>query len=147
MSEQYIAVPGPVMKGFPGGFRQEEYMEHEEENVSAAEETFSGEVKIANEVVASIAALAATEIQGVSSLSGGMTHDQIARHASKNLNKGVTVNVKDKKVTAELSLNIDFGSSVPEVTSNVRERVKNAIENMTGLEVTDVRITVAGINM
>ena len=113
-------------------------MEHEEENVSAAEETFSGEVKIANEVVASIAALAATEIQGVSSLSGGMTHDQIARHASKNLNK---------KVTAELSLNIDFGSSVPEVTSNVRERVKNAIENMTGLEVTDVRITVAGINM
>ena len=122
-------------------------MEREEEITSVKEETPQGEVKIANEVVAAIAALAATEIQGVASLSGGMTHDQIARHGSKNLNKGVNVSLKDKQVTAELSLNIDFGSSVPEVTSNVQERVRNAIENMTGLTVTDVRITVAGISM
>ena len=122
-------------------------MEREEEITSVKEETPQGEVKIANEVVAAIAALAATEIQGVASLSGGMTHDQIARHGSKNLNKGVNVSLKDKQVTAELSLNIDFSSSVPEVTSHVQERVRNAIENMTGLTVTDVRITVAGISM
>ena len=122
-------------------------MDRENESVSLTGEVSLGEVKIANEVVAAIAALAATEIKGVASLSGGMTHAQIARHNSKNLSKGVSISVKDKQVTVELSLNIEAGSSVPEVTANVRERVKAAVENMTGLEVADVKITVAGINI
>ena len=122
-------------------------MDRELESVSLSEEASRGEVKIANEVVAAIAALAATEINGVASLTGGMTHDQIARHNSKNLSKGVAISLKDKKVNADLSLVLENGASVPDVTANVQERVRTAIENMTGLHVSDVKITVAGINI
>ena len=74
-------------------------------------------------------------------------HDVIAKHSSKNLSKGVMVTVEGKNVSVQISLIIEYGCSVPVVTAKVQERVKSAIENMTGLEVTEVKITVAGVNM
>ena len=118
-----------------------------EELMPASEEESTGTVKIANEVVVTIAALAATEIRGVACLQGGITHDQIARHGSKNLSKAVSITVEDKKVAVTLSIVIEFGSSLPVVSSQVQERVRSAIENMTGLTVTDVKLTVSGMNM
>ena len=85
--------------------------------------------------------------KGVAYLSGSLTHDVIAKHSSKNLSKGVMVTVEGKNVSVQISLIIEYGCSVPVVTAKVQERVKSAIENMTGLEVTEVKITVAGVNM
>lgn len=122
-------------------------LESESGEVTIPVEESTGEIKIANDVVATIAALAATEIKGVAYLSGSLTHDVIAKHSSKNLSKGVVVTVEGKNVSVQISLIIEYGCSVPVVTAKVQERVKSAIENMTGPEVTEVKITVAGVNM
>ena len=106
-----------------------------------------GEVKIANEVVAIIAALAATEVEGVASMAGNITNELISRLGMKNLSKGVKVDVLEGVVTVSLTLNLKYNYSVVEVSGKVQEKVKNAIENMTGLEVADVNIKVAGVEM
>jgi len=106
-----------------------------------------GEVKIADEVVAIIAALAATEVEGVASMAGNITNELISRLGMKNLSKGVKVDVLEGVVTVSLTLNLQYNYSVVEVSGKVQEKVKNAIENMTGLEVADVNIKVAGVEM
>ena len=106
-----------------------------------------GEVKIADEVVAIIAALAATEVEGVASMAGNITSELISRLGMKNLSKGVKVDVLEGVVTVSLTLNLKYNYSVVEVSGKVQEKVKNAIENMTGLEVADVNIKVAGVEM
>ncbi|MDD3219318.1 MAG: Asp23/Gls24 family envelope stress response protein [Lachnospiraceae bacterium] len=115
------------------------YTIHEEEGI--------GEVKIADEVVAIIAGLAATEVEGVSSMAGNITNELVAKLGMKNLSKGVKVEVVEKVVSVDLSLNMDFGFSVIDTSRKVQEKVKSAIENMTGLEVAEVNIRVAGVNM
>ena len=105
-----------------------------------------GEVKIADEVVAIIAALAATEVEGVASMAGNITNELISRLGMKNLSKGVKVDVLEGVVTVSLTLNLKYNYSVV-VSGKVQEKVKNAIENMTGLEVADVNIKVAGVEM
>ena len=106
-----------------------------------------GEVKIADEVVAIIASLAATEVEGVASMAGNITNELISRLGMKNLSKGVKVDVLEGVVTVSLTLNLKYNYSVVEVSGKVQEKVKNAIENMTGLEVADVNIKVAGVEM
>ena len=106
-----------------------------------------GEVKIADEVFAIIAALEATEVEGVASMAGNITNELISRLGMKNLSKGVKVDVLEGVVTVSLTLNLKYNYSVVEVSGKVQEKVKNAIENMTGLEVADVNIKVAGVEM
>ena len=106
-----------------------------------------GEVKIADEVVAIIAALAATEVDGVASMAGNITNELISRLCMKNLSKGVKVDVLEGVVTVSLALNLKYNYSIMDVSAKVQERVKNAVENMTGLEVADVNIRVAGVEM
>ena len=106
-----------------------------------------GEVKIADEVVAIIAALAATEVDGVASMAGNITNELISRLGMKNLSKGVKVDVLEGVVTVSLALNLKYNYRIMDVSAKVQERVKNAVENMTGLEVADVNIRVAGVEM
>lgn len=106
-----------------------------------------GEVKIADEVVAIIAGLAAMEVDGVASMAGNATRELIGRLGMKSLNKGVKVDVLEGVVTVSLALNLKYGYSIREITGKVQEKVKAAIENMTGLEVADVNIRVAGVEM
>lgn len=106
-----------------------------------------GEVKIADEVVAIIAALAATEVEGVDSMAGNITNEVIGKLGIKNLSKGVKVDVLEGVVTVSLALNVKYNYSIMDVTAKVQEKVKNAVENMTGLEVADVNIKVAGVEM
>lgn len=106
-----------------------------------------GEIKIADEVVAIIAALAATEVEGVASMAGNITNELIGKLGMKNLSKGVKVDVLEGIVTVSLALNLKYNYSIVEVSARVQEKVKNAIENMTGLEVADVNIKVAGVEM
>lgn len=106
-----------------------------------------GEVQIADEVVAIIAGLAATEVEGVGSMAGNITNELVGKLGMKNLSKGVKVDVTEEHVSVDLSLNIKYGFQIPEVSENVQDRVKTAIENMTGLTVLDVNIRIAGVNM
>ena len=106
-----------------------------------------GEVQIADEVVAIIAGLAATEVDGVDSMAGNITNELVGKLGMKNLSKGVKVEVTEEHVSVDLSLNIKYGFSIPEVCEKVQDKVKSAIENMTGLTVLDVNIKIAGVSM
>ncbi len=106
-----------------------------------------GDVKIADEVVAIIAGLAATEVEGVASMAGNITNELISKLGMKKLSRGVKVDVLDGVVTVSLALNLKYNYSIVDVTARVQEKVKSAIENMTGLEVADINIRVAGVEM
>ena len=106
-----------------------------------------GVVQIADEVVAIIAGLAAMEVEGVSSMAGNATRELIEKLGMKSLSKGVKVDVLEGIVTVSLALNLKYGRSIKEKTMKVQEKVKAAIENMTGLTVADVNIRVAGVDM
>lgn len=106
-----------------------------------------GEVRVADEVVAIIAGLAATEIEGVESMAGNITNELVSKLGMKNLSKGVKVNVSEASVSVDLALNIKYGYEIPTVSKKVQEKVKSAIETMTGLEVSVVNIKIAGVNI
>ena len=106
-----------------------------------------GEVKIADEVVAIIAGLAATEVEGVSSMVGNITNELVSKLGMKNLSKGIRVEVVDGVVSVDVALNIAYGYTIIDVSSKVQEKVKSAIENMTGLEVSGVNIRIASVDM
>lgn len=123
-------------------------MAKDERNIYTIQNDASkGEIKIADEVVAIIAALAATEVEGVASMAGNITNELIGKLGMKNLSKGVKVDILEGIVTVSLALNLKYNYSIVEVSARVQEKVKNAIENMTGLEVADVNIKVAGVEM
>lgn len=106
-----------------------------------------GSVKIADDVVAMIAALAAMEVDGVADMSGNMTNELLSRVGVKNTTKGTRVEVLQKKVKVDLAITMEYGFNIPVTCQKIQAKVKNAIENMTGLEVTDVNIRIAGINV
>lgn len=116
-------------------------------NYAIQDDRVIGEVQIADEVVAIIAGLAATEVKGVASMYGNITNELVAKLGMKNLSKGVKIEVAGCKVRVELAINMEYGYSIPEVTGIVQDKVKSAIETMTGLEVADVNIRVAGVNL
>ena len=74
------------------------------------------------------------------------TGGKVSKLGMKNLSKGIKVEVQGNVVRADVALNICFGYAIPEVSAKVQERVKSAIENMTGLEVSSVNIRIAGVN-
>lgn len=106
-----------------------------------------GEVQIADEVVAIIAGLAATEVDGVDSMAGNITNELVGKLGMKNLSKGVKVEVTEEHVSVNMALNLKYGYSISDVCEKVQEKVKNAIENMTGLTVLDVNIKIAGVSL
>lgn len=106
-----------------------------------------GSVHIADEVVAIIAGLAATEIDGVAAMAGNITNELVSKLGMKNLSKGVKVDVTGNTVTVEMALTMEYGYSIPDTSKAVQEKVKSAIENMTGLTVTEVNVRIAGVNI
>ncbi len=117
----------------------------ENRNTYKLEEGNLGEVQVADEVVAIIAGLAATEVEGVASMAGNVTNELISKLGMKTLSKGVKVVVESGVVSVELALNLKFGYNIPNTSAAVQEKVKSAIENMTGLSVADVNIRIAGV--
>ncbi len=119
-----------------------------EQNTSVLQETDElGTVKIADDVVAMIAGLAATEVKGVAAMAGNISHELMNKMGVKNLAKGVKVEVLGKRVKTELALIIEYGYNIPTVSQRVQEKVKSTVQNMTGLEVSDVDIRIAGVCM
>jgi uncharacterized alkaline shock family protein YloU len=106
-----------------------------------------GTVHIADEVIAIIAGMAATEVEGVVGMVGNFKGDLVELLGRKNLSKGVSVIVGEGFVSLELAIIIDYGCALVEVTKHVQEKVKTAVETMTGLDVNEVNIKVAGVNV
>ena len=106
-----------------------------------------GQVQIADEVVAIIAGLAATEVEGVASMAGNITNELVSKLGMKKLSNGIKVSVENGEVAVEVAINIDYGYSVPKTSRMVQEKVKASIENMTGLTVSDVNVTIASVCM
>lgn len=110
------------------------------------EEKF-GEVRIADEVVAIIAGLAASEVEGVASMAGNVTRDLISKLGMKSLSKGVKITIDEKTVWVALAINIRYGYNVPTTCTQIQEKVKTAIETMTGLEVAEVNIKIVNVQL
>ena len=104
-----------------------------------------GQVQIADEVIAVIAGLAATEVEGVQKMSGNITNEIVSKLGMKNLSKGVKVSIDGEKVDVVLNLILKYGVSIPKTSREVQEKVKGDIETMTGLTVGEVNIRIAGI--
>ncbi len=111
-------------------------------------EDANGGVNITDEVVAIIAGLAATEVEGVSSLVGNLTNEVMSRAGSNKLAKGVKVMMaEDDKLMVRLSINIAFGYEIPKICEQVQDKVKTSVESMTGLEVASVDIKIAAVSV
>ena len=108
----------------------------------------NGTVSFATEVVATIAGLAATEVDGVASMispSSGLA-DMFSRKSNRNLTKGVRIDLEDNRVSVDVTITVDYGSPIPDVARNIQENVKKAIETMSGLDVKSVDVHVTGIS-
>lgn len=102
-----------------------------------------GSVRIHNEVVGLIAGIAASEVSGVVGLGGGFTLSEV--FGRKSFNKGVKVELANGEVAIDLFVVIEYGKNIPEVSYQVQQNVKRAVENMTGLSVVEVNINIEGI--
>lgn len=107
-----------------------------------------GTVSFATEVVATIAGLAATEVDGVASMSSPSAGfaDMFSRKNTRNFTKGVRIDLDGNKVTVDITIVVDYGSPVPDVARSIQENVKKAIETMSGLDVRSVDVHVSGIS-
>ena len=106
-----------------------------------------GTVKIANDVVAMIAGLAATEVEGVSAMVGNITNELMGKVGMKKQTKGVKIDILDGNVSVELAVTLEYGFNIPTTCNKVQEKVKNAIETMTSFTVSDVNIRIVGVKM
>jgi uncharacterized alkaline shock family protein YloU len=104
-----------------------------------------GEVQIASEVVTAIAGISAAEVEGIQATAGGGINDIAGKFGMKNHSKGVKVEIDGDKVELDVAVNVRFGYSIPRVSAKVQDKVSQAINSMTGLEVTKVNVRVAGI--
>lgn len=118
------------------------------ESRERSERSEFGELRIANEVVGVIAGLAATEIEGVAGMSGGILAGGIAELLGrKNLAKGVKVELGEEQVAVDLFVVVEYGVRIPDVAWKIQENVKRAIEGMTGLEVVEVNVHIQGVHL
>lgn len=106
-----------------------------------------GQVKISEDVISTIASLAACEVEGVGQMIGSFTGNISEILGKKNFSKGVKVQVADNQVDMEVYVHLEYGSIIPEISSKIQENIKNTVENMTGLKVNSVNIYVQGIVM
>lgn len=107
----------------------------------------TGVVAVADDVLAMIAGLAATEVEGVSAIGGNITGEMISKTGAKSLSKGIRVNVSENKVKIDLAVVMEYGFSIPVTCGKIQEKVKTAIENMTGMTCSDVNIRIAGVKL
>ena len=107
-----------------------------------------GTVSFATEVVATIAGLAANEVEGVASMtsSNSAFADILTRKSSRNYTKGIRVDIDDNRVAVDVTIVVEYGSPVPDVARSIQENVKKAIETMSGLDVKNVDVHVQGVS-
>lgn len=104
-------------------------------------------IRIADEVVAIIAGIAASDVPGVAGMSGGFAGGIAEMLGRKNLSKGVKVSVGEKETSVDINIIVEYGVRIPDVAWEIQNRVKKSIETMTGLKVVEVNIHVQGVNI
>lgn len=123
-------------------------MEKEVKNtMNEAELQGIGSVQIADEVIAEIVGIAATEVDGVSATDGNITNDLMSKVGIKNLAKGVKATIVNGAVAVEINLTVKYGYNIPATCAKVQEKIMSTVENMTGLKVTDVNVRITGVEM
>ena len=116
-------------------------------DVQVVSDNGSGKVSFANDVIAVIANLAATEVKGVVGLSAGVISGIAEKLGRKNFTNGVKVEVGDEEVAVDIYLVVDYGAKIHEVSREVQNAVKKAIEDMTGLKVVEVNVFIESISL
>ncbi len=106
-----------------------------------------GELKISDEVVSIIAGVASTEVEGVAGMSGGITGGITEILGMKNLSKGVKVQLDGSNANIDLFIIVEYGSKLSEVGLKVQKNVKESVENMTGLVVSEVNVNIQGVHL
>ena len=117
----------------------------EENNVNEDVKLENGEgegIRIANDVIAAIANKAASEVPGVFSMSGG-----ISDVFGKRMSKGIKVDAGEKSTKIDVNIIVEYGARIPEIAYEIQNRVKKAVESMTGLKVLEVNVHVQGVNL
>ena len=104
-----------------------------------------GTVQITDEVIATIAAIAATDVEGVASVGSGITREKAARIGARAIAKAVQVEIDGDTINAKIIITASYGSSIPDTTRKVQKKVKTTLETMTGLTVEEVQVSVADV--
>lgn len=104
-------------------------------------------IKISDEVVATIAGIAASEVESLASMSGGFVDGIAGILGRKNLGKGIKVEIKENNAIIDLSITMQYGCKIHEVARDMQSRVRDAVENMTGMQVTGVNINILGVSV
>lgn len=126
---------------------EENVNELNNEEINNVEETTSEGIKIADDVVAIIAGKAVSEVNGVYGMAGGFAGGITeVLSGKKNLSKGIKVDVDDKQVKIDVNIIVEYGARIPDVAFEIQNRVKKAIETMTGLKVLNINVHVQGVN-
>ena len=125
-------------------------MEENKNEEIKIEEEISSEaegIKISNDVIAVIAGVAVSEVPGVYGMSGGLAGGitEVLK-GKKNLAKGIKVDATEKAAKIDVNIIVEYGSRIPDVAFEIQNRVKKAVENMTGLKVSEVNVHVQGVN-
>ncbi|GAA4856704.1 Asp23/Gls24 family envelope stress response protein [Paenibacillus vulneris] len=110
-----------------------------------SEEIQAGLIRISDDVVSTIAGLAALETPGIAAMSGGISEGLAKRLSGKNVQKGVSVEVGQVEAAIDLRVIVNYGSKIQEVCHNLQLNVREAVENMTGLTVVEVNVKVEGV--
>mgnify|MGYP001108165951 CR=1 FL=1 len=118
-----------------------------EDFASDFEKTELGKIQIAPEVLEVIAGMAANEVEGVASMSGGFVGDIAERLGRKNVARGVRVEVGSREAAVDVSIVVKYGYRIPDVARNIQESVRNAIESMTGLSVVEVNVHIVDVEL
>lgn len=106
-----------------------------------------GSLKVTDDVIAIIAGLATVEVEGVYSMSGGLTGGIAEVLGIKNLSKGIKVETKEDNIYINIYIIAEFGARIPEVAWNIQEKVKKTVERMTGKRVMEANIHVQSVNI
>lgn len=107
----------------------------------------TGSINISNDVVSTVASLAASSVSGVSGMVSSISGGFAELLGKKNMSKGVKVSVTDKKATLDLAIIVEYGTKIPDVAWEIQEKVKSEVEAMTGLTVAAVNVSVEGVNV
>ncbi len=126
---------------------EENKITNEIEEVTISESTDNNEIKIADDVVAVIAGVAVSEVPGVAEMAGGFAGGITeVLSGKKNLAKGIKVEVGDKETKIDVNIIVEYGVRIPDVAFEIQNRVKKAVETMTGLKVIEVNVHVQGVS-
>jgi uncharacterized alkaline shock family protein YloU len=115
--------------------------------IETTKKTREDRMKIADEVIATVAGIAASEVENVTSMSEGIVNGIASMLGRKNLSSGVKVEVSEKEAAIEVSLIVEYGCKIHEVAKNIQKKVREAVEATTGLQVVEVVVNILGVNV